>query len=249
MKKTYQRYQLNLIILQISRNNLPTDNIAEKLQGLQELHAPKKGSPVDLFRTPNLRKNIIIMSFNWLVCCYCFYGVSHYISHLTGDIFINVVAGGSVSLIGTLMSIVLMNFLGRKPLVMFCHFCCSACLFTIGVVPEGTASVVAGSFGVLFSFIVFVVVYLYCTEMFPTVVRNAALGIASMSARAGAMLAPFVVDFRQYGQWCAPVAFGLMPLLAMVLCVWMPETKGCELMTTIEEGEALGKPQGTRDAE
>lgn len=77
--------------------------------------------------------------------------------------------------------------------------------------------------------------------MFPTVVRNAAIGICSMMARFGAMIAPFVAGLRPYGQWCAPVAFGIFPMLSAVLCLLLPETKDCELMMTIEEGEALSR--------
>lgn len=58
-----------------------------------------------------------------------------------------------------------------------------------------------------------------------------------MMARFGAMIAPFVAAFRPHGQWCAPVAFGIFPLIAAILCLWLPETKDCELMMTIEEAE------------
>ncbi|CAB3226708.1 unnamed protein product [Arctia plantaginis] len=73
--------------------------------------------------------------------------------------------------------------------------------------------------------------------MFPTVVRNAALGICSMMARVGAMLAPFVANMKQHGKWCAPVAFGIFPIVSALLCLMLPETKDCELLMTIEEGE------------
>ncbi|XP_063826415.1 organic cation transporter-like protein isoform X2 [Ostrinia nubilalis] len=127
-------------------NKLPTDEIQHKIEFYQLEHRSKnqrKGSLIDLFRTPNMRKNILVMSFTWLVCSYCFYGMAYYISHLTGDVYVNVMASGIVCL-------------------------------------------------------------------------------------------PF-------GKWCAPVAFGIFPLIAALLCLLLPETKDCELMMTLEEGEALGK--------
>lgn len=183
----------------------------------------------------------MVMSFTWLVCSYCFYGMSQYISHLTGDIYVNVIASGSVCLTAAVVSIPLMMFLPRKTLVVVANLLCSVCMLIIAVVPEGKISIVLGCTGVFFSFMVFVVAYLYCSEMFPTVVRNAALGITSMMARVGGMIAPFVAGFRPYGKWCAPVAFGIFPLFAAILCLLLPETKDCELMTTLEEGEAFGK--------
>lgn len=180
------------------------------------------------------------MSFTWFVCSYCFYGVSHYISHSKGDIFINVLATGSVCLFGCIIVIPIINYMNRRSAVIIGNVLCSLCFVIIVFVPEGKAAVIFGCFGVLFCYMVFIVLYLYCSEMFPTVVRNAALGISSMMARFGAMIAPFIVDLRSRGRWCAPTAFGVFPLMAALLCLLLPETKDCELMMTIEEGEALG---------
>lgn len=180
------------------------------------------------------------MSFIWLVCSYCFYGVSHYISHLTGNIFINVLASGSVCLCACLIVIPLMKFMNRKTVVILGNVMCSFCLLVIAVVPEGKVSVFLGCLCVLFSYMVFIMIYLYCSEMFPTVVRNAAIGISSMMGRVGAMIAPFIANLRPFGQWCAPVAFGIFPFIAALLCLLLPETKDCELTMTIEEAETFG---------
>ncbi|KPI94133.1 Solute carrier family 22 member 1 [Papilio xuthus] len=227
-------------------NNLPTDEIPTMTELYQMEHKSarmKRGSILDLFRTPNMRRNILIMAFLWLVCSYCFYGVAHYISHLTGDIYTNVIASGSVALCSCFVSIPLIRFLKRKTLVIASELASSICLILIAFVPEGTISIVLGCTGVFFTFMVFIVVYLYCSEMFPTVVRNAAIGICSMMARVGSMIAPFVAGLRPFGIWCAPVAFGIFPLISAVLCLLLPETKNCELPMTIEEGEALGRNQ------
>ncbi|CAH4034034.1 unnamed protein product [Pieris brassicae] len=75
--------------------------------------------------------------------------------------------------------------------------------------------------------------------MFPTVVRSSALGIASMMARLGAMVAPFAAALKPFGRWCSPLAFGILPLVAALLCFVLPETKDCDLMMTIQEGQVL----------
>jgi MFS family permease len=225
---------------------LPTEEIERKIEAYQLEHLNvrnKPGSFSDLFRLSNMRKNIIIMSFLWLTCSYCFYGLAYYIGYLTGDVYINVMACGCVCLCGCLVAIPLIKKFNRKPVIIFCNLSTSLCLLAIATVPRGNFSLIFGILGVLFSYMVFVVVYLYCSEMFPTIVRNAALGISSMMARFGSMIAPFVVDLKKYGNWCAPVAFGILPIIAAVSCVFLPETKDSELIMTIEEGEVLGKPQ------
>lgn len=196
---------------------------------------------MDLFRTPNLRRNTIAMSINWLVCSYCFYGVSQYVGQLSGNVFMNVAASASVTLLGTFLSVPMVRYIGRKTICITFNIINSICLLCLAFIPEGTASVVLASIGVVTSFIVFVTVYLYCSELFPTVVRNAAVGVSSMMARVGSMVAPFVVGLNSVARWIPPVAFGVMPLIAALLCLLLPETRGCELMTTIEEGENFGK--------
>lgn len=210
-------------------------------QAAAEKSELKKGSILDLFRTPNLRKNILIMSYDWLTCSYCFYGVSQYVGQLSGNVFVNVAASASVTLLGTLVSIPLLKFIGRRTIVIVFNFICAFCLVVLAFLPEGPGTVVCASTGVVASFIVFVVVYLYCTELFPTVVRNAAIGFSSMMARVGSMIAPFVIGLQDQAIWMPPIAFAVLPLIAGCLTFFLPETKGCELMTTIDEGEKFGK--------
>ncbi|XP_038214074.1 organic cation transporter-like protein [Zerene cesonia] len=225
-------------------NKLPTDTIKQDIEKYQksiENNNLKRGNILDLFRTPNLRKNILAMSFNWLTCSYCFYGVSQYVGQLSGNVFVNVAASASVTLLGTGCSIPLMKMIGRRTILIVFNFICALCLFILAVLPPGPGTVVCASIGVVASFIVFVVVYLYCTELFPTVVRNAAIGCSSMMARVGSMIAPFVVGLGDKAAWMPAVAFAVLPLIAGFVTLLLPETKGCELMTTIEEGEKFGK--------
>ncbi|XP_047990625.1 organic cation transporter-like protein [Leguminivora glycinivorella] len=231
-------------------NKRPTEAIRtdiEKYQAALQNTQLKKGNILDLFRTPNIRKNILAMAFNWLTCSYCFYGVSQYVGQLSGNVFTNVAASASVTLLGSLCSIPLMKVMGRKTIIIIFNFICAFCLLILTVIPEGPGTVVCASVGVVSSFIVFVVVYLYCTELFPTVVRNAALGFSSMMARVGSMIAPFVIESSSRGRWVPPVLFAILPLVAGFVAFLLPETKGCELMVTIEEGEQFGKKPDRRN--
>ncbi|XP_053604364.1 organic cation transporter-like protein [Plodia interpunctella] len=231
-------------------NNKPVDEIALKVELYQLEHIrQKRGSFIDLFRTPNLRKNILVMSFTWLVCSYCFYGVTYYISHLAGDVYVNVIASGTVIFMSCFIAMPLIKFMKRRTLLVMSHVLSGFCLLTIAVMPVGRISVGFGCLGLLFTQMVFIISYLYCSEMFPTVVHNAAVGICSMMARLGSMLAPFVADFGEFGEWCPPVAFGIMPIIAAALGLLLPETKDCQLMLTIEEGEAFGRNQSSRRTE
>lgn len=184
------------------------------------------------------------MATNWVMCSYCYYGMAQYIGQLSGDIFFNIAASNGLVTLGTLLSIPLMSAFGRKTILLMCHLICTVCLVILSF-SEGTISVMCASIGAVTSFVVFVVVYLYCGELFPTVVRNAAVGFSSMCARIGSIIAPIIIDLKAIGPWLPPLAFAVVPFIAFFVTMLLPETKGMELMTTIEQGEAFGKKKKT----
>lgn len=51
---------------------------------------------------------------------------------------------------------------------------------------------ILASLGIVGSSIAFPTIYLFSGELFPTVVRNVGVGSASMCARIGSVIAPFV---------------------------------------------------------
>lgn len=230
-----------------SRNNLPTDNIRANVElYIEDLkrHEMKKGNILDLFRRRSLRKNTLIMSFIWLSSSYCFYGVAQYVGHLSGNVFMNVLACASVVLAGPPISVLSVRFMGRKQVLITFNSICAACLLLQAMIPEGVYSVALASVGVVSCYVVFVLVYLYCAELFPTVVRNAALGFLSMMARVGSMMAPFIAQLNYLGTWVPCVAFAVPPLFSVFLTLFMPETKGRGLLTTIEEAENYVHTEG-----
>lgn len=85
-------------------------------------------------------------------------------------------------------------------------------------------------------YVSFILIYLYTSELFPTVVRNSALGFASMCARIGGLIAPFVVDI-QAAPWVSVLIFSALSFLAGFMCLPLRETKGTVFLNTIEEIE------------
>lgn len=76
---------------------------------------------------------------------------------------------------------------------------------------------------------------MYTTELFPTVVRNMALGASSMCSRVGSMLAPLIVGLGSVRLWMPPAVFCLAPLVAAVACFCLPETKGVKMADVLED--------------
>lgn len=74
-----------------------------------------------------------------------------------------------------------------------------------------------------FRCISFPTVYLYGGELFPTVIRNVAIGLASLVARIGSMIAPFIATgFPETLYWVPPVIFGTIPIIGAFLALFLP---------------------------
>lgn len=75
----------------------------------------------------------------------------------------------------------------------------------------------------LFRCISFPTVYLYGGELFPTVIRNIAIGTASMIARIGSMISPFIASgLSKTAHWLPPAIFGIVPLIGAALVLFLP---------------------------
>ena len=96
-----------------------------------------------------------------------------------------------------------------------------------------TAFTLAGKFGASSAF---AIIYLYTAELYPTVIRNTALGTASMLARIGGIAAPLLASLSLPTPL---IIMGGSALLAGILAIFLPETLGASLPETIHEVKLL----------
>ena len=87
----------------------------------------------------------------------------------------------------------------------------------------------------------FSIIYNYSAELFPTVVRNAAIGLGSMNARLSGMLTPLIMLLDAVHPLLPSFIFGSMALLSGVWTLWLPETMAQPLPESLEDGENFGK--------
>lgn len=91
---------------------------------------------------------------------------------------------------------------------------------------------------------VYGIIILYTSELFPTVVRNSAVGTSSVMAHVGTITAPYVADLVGQTVWWAPSTLcGLLAVIAGVFCLVLPETRGRSLADTVDEETAKGRGQ------
>lgn len=84
-------------------------------------------------------------------------------------------------------------------------------------------------------------IYLFSVEQFPTIIRNVALGMCSMSARLGAVISPFLIHLSYAWKPLPILIFGLWALIGGILSTLLPETYKQNLPDTFSDAEKMGK--------
>lgn len=203
-----------------------------------------KPSLLDLFKTPNLRTKALLIFFNWFVISGAYYGLSWSTgSSLSGDPILNHMLSGAVEIPGYVFLLFTLNRFGRKKILSGNLIFAGTTLLLSLLVPQdinwlvitltmlGKMSITA-SYGTI---------YLFSVEQFPTVIRNVALGAASMSARVGGVSAPYLIYLSRFWKPLPILIFGVTALLGGFLSTFLPETYGKEMPETLADGERLGK--------
>ncbi|XP_061442641.1 solute carrier family 22 member 13-like isoform X2 [Rhineura floridana] len=203
----------------------------ELLSQLAPEEKVKSGNILDLFKKPHLRRLTLIMAWVWFADSLVYYGVSLHVGDFGLDIYMTQLVFGAVEIPTRASCIFLLQWMGRKK-------CQAAWLILGGVVcllipaiPKDfpvivTVLAVIGKAALAASFST---TYVFSAEVFPTVVRQTSLGLCSMSARVGGILAPLVGLLEKHHPAIPMGLYGGTALLGGILCFFLPETRNKDL--------------------
>ncbi|KAL9981131.1 hypothetical protein ACROYT_G009795 [Oculina patagonica] len=205
----------------------------------------RKYGTFDLFRTPKLRKRIIICCFNWFVNALVYFGLSLNVKNLAGDMYVNFFILIIIELPSALLAWFCLQRFGRR--IPYCTFMLIGGLAGMLVLavpdkteyqPVITTLAMIGKFCILSTFLT---IYVFTAELFPTVIRNIGVGVSSMMARIGAILAPYIVllaELPNLNKTLPLVIFGVLGVAAGIMALWLPETLFSPMPQTVEQAEA-----------
>ncbi|XP_074532585.1 solute carrier family 22 member 15 [Halichoeres trimaculatus] len=213
---------------------------------LQRVVTSKVGVPdnkgtgvMQLVIHPVLRIRTMVLMYVWYACSLVYYGLTLGASETSGSRYVNVAMYGLVELPAYPLCIYFINkhWAGRrKSMASFLCLAGSACLCTM-LIPESTGLSVTllALMGKLMVSAAFNIAYVYTSELYPTVIRNAGLGVCSMSCRVGGIIAPFVPSMRALHTSMPFTVFCLSGLSAGCLGLLLPETLDKPSAETLEE--------------
>ncbi|GMT07804.1 hypothetical protein PENTCL1PPCAC_29978, partial [Pristionchus entomophagus] len=196
---------------------------------------------LDLLKTPELRKRSLVMFVIWPVVSMVYYGLSMKADILGGDIYVSFIIGGLIELPAFLVVYLVIDRIGRC-YVLAIGFGLTGCclLFNLLITSDTPQWITLASLFVSRCSITHAAVYMFAPELFPTIVRNTAMGVCSMVARVGAIAASFIAMWivERFGKMFMLIPFGgLCSIAAILILVFLPETMGQQLPATIEEIE------------
>eukprot|EP00092_Neocalanus_flemingeri_P041716 GFUD01045437.1.p1 GENE.GFUD01045437.1~~GFUD01045437.1.p1 ORF type:complete len:591 (+),score=155.94 GFUD01045437.1:56-1828(+) len=221
---------------------------SNNLENAKHMESPEaKTTVLDLFRPTKMALRTINMCFQWFSVTMCYYGLSFASTSLSGDAFSNFFLSVCIEIPGYIFCILVMDCWGRRPILSFCQavsgIACIFCGLLQGQTDPGLQGLqvflsLLGKFGASASF---AIVYVYTAEMFPTVIRNQAVGTCSLVARIGGITS-LLLDLLKVYWLPAPVfIMGVVATTAGALAVFFPETLGQKLPETMDEAFRIGE--------
>uniref|UniRef100_A0A3B1JW09 Si:dkey-166k12.1 n=1 Tax=Astyanax mexicanus TaxID=7994 RepID=A0A3B1JW09_ASTMX len=209
-----------------------------QLDWCDETEGRSQHSVADLVRTPEMRKRALILYYIWFVNVLVYYGLSLGVSGLGTDLYFTQFMFGLVEVPARSLVLLVLPCSRRIPLSAFLFIGGGACLLMLAVPADNpniqTALAMTGKFGITASF---AIIYIYSAELFPTVLRQTGIGVSSMFARMGGVLAPMINLLGQHNPVVPVLIFGSTPLLGAALALALPETANKPLPDTIQDAE------------
>ncbi|NWV73085.1 S22A3 protein, partial [Dasyornis broadbenti] len=197
---------------------------------------------LDLVRTPQMRRNTLILMYAWFTSALIYQGLVMRLGIIGGNLYLDFFISGAVELPAAFLIIVTIDRIGRRlPFAMSNIVAGIACLIT-AFLPEDIPwlKTTVATLGRLSITIAFEVVYLVNSELYPTTLRNFGVSLCSSLCDLGGIIAPFLL-FRLAAIWLELplIIFSILAAVCGLLVLLLPETKGISLPETVEDVEQL----------
>ncbi|XP_003745397.1 organic cation transporter protein [Galendromus occidentalis] len=193
-----------------------------------------------LLMYPRVTIKILVMAIVWTVTGMVYQGMSFAVPELPSKTYIAFFLSALCEVPGILFVWATMQSLGRRS-------CMCGSLGVSGIFSIATAcvsfdlpwlAVLLPSLAKLASTITFTVMYILSGELFPTVIRGFAFGVASTVTQLGLVILPYILYLGKiYGRPVPFVILGILAVLTAFLILTLPETLNVPLPTTLEESE------------
>ncbi|XP_055333871.1 beta-alanine transporter-like [Paramacrobiotus metropolitanus] len=199
-------------------------------------------SPLDLFRTPNLRMKTILMVFNSFSNNLVYNGLNFFVPQLGDNEHVSFLLSSVVEVPSYFILYFTLDRFGRKVTIMSTMLIGG--IFSLLAAATATLPttmmvlVLAAKFCINLSFFI---VDLMVSELIPTVVRGEGATLTQTVSAIGLCISPAIMYWGNQNEMGPLILFGVLALAGAGAILRLPETANTKLPDTLEEGEEFGK--------
>ncbi|XP_048459943.1 solute carrier family 22 member 5-like [Rhincodon typus] len=196
---------------------------------------------IHLVKTYNIRIITIINLLVWMILAVGYFGLSLSTPNLHGDDYLNCFFMAVIEVPAYVASWLFLQRFSRRFSLSGAFFLGGVVLFFVQLIPSNlsvlaTVLVMIGKFGATTAF---AIVYVYSSELFPTVVRNMGVGVSSMACRFGAIISPYIFYLGVQHEFLPFIVMGCLTVFSAILVLFLPETVNVPLPETIDQMQKI----------
>ncbi|XP_033995989.1 solute carrier family 22 member 5-like [Trematomus bernacchii] len=202
----------------------------------KELQCESKALNIcDLLRSPNIRWISLTLWLVWNTLTIAYFALSLNTANLHGSAYFNCFVSALVEIPAYTLSWVMFRWWSRRLSVSSTLFMGGVFLLFLQLMPANLVylSITLEMMGKCAVTTAFAIVYAYTAELYPTVLRNTALGACSMASRIGSIIAPYFIYLRSYSVSLPYILMGSITVASGLLSLLLPESYGMPLPDTI----------------
>ncbi|KAL0880508.1 hypothetical protein ABMA27_002905 [Loxostege sticticalis] len=199
---------------------------------------------VIVFRHKRILLRCMIVPIWWISALFVYYGLIINAVNISGNKYLNYMAVAAAQIPGFLAVLLLLDRIGRRPLLCGGFFICAACQIAYIFMPTDhyALSLTVYLVGTGCISATMTSINIYTAELFPTQYRHSLFAFCSMLGRMGSILAPLTPALGAAVWDNLPFAlFAGCACAAGALVLLTPETRGVGFTDTMEEAEKIGK--------
>ena len=198
------------------------------------------------------RKSQILITLSlficWPVVTLLYYGLSLSADkiHMTNNVYLNYILVALIEIPAYIILPLVIDVWGRKPLFFVTQFVPGICCIVAAYLTPGSAVFAVLALGAkLGAAGAFNVTFMYTAQLYPTSIRNSAVGTCSTIARFGGMLSPvigkYLVTTGMVAEELPMVLFGAFGIVGGLCALVLPDTVGFPLPNTFDDIEEIKK--------
>ncbi|KAM9382368.1 solute carrier family 22 member 7 [Phaethornis superciliosus] len=196
-------------------------------------------SYISLFRTPVLRKISLCSGAVWFGVAFSYYGMSMKLTGFGLNMYLSQFVFGIIEIPAKMVMYILVNRVGRRQSQAWTLILTGLCTGANVIIPKSLTSLrsIVAIMGKGFSEAAFTTVFLYTSELYPTVLRQNGMGYTSFMARLGGSLAPLVFLLDEVWRSLPEVTYSGVAVCCGSVAFLLPETLNIRLPESIEDVE------------